>query len=68
LVRVFWARVRFAGAGELAVAALISIAAAVLMEKLGNVGGEIFFGVLLGLGCGLGTMALLVWQRGRLSG
>jgi hypothetical protein len=63
-----WTRLRFASSRDLAVSAGIAIAGAVLLGKLGNPGGELFFGILLGLGCGLGIMALAVFQRGRLRG
>jgi hypothetical protein len=63
-----WTRLRFASSRDLAVSAGIAIAGAVLLGKLGNPRGEFFYGLLLGLGCGLGFMALAVWQRGRLRG
>ncbi len=60
-----FARLRYASVTELGVSAGAAIVGAVLLDKIGARGGEFFVGTLLGLGTGLGFMALAVWQRRR---
>ena len=58
-------QVRCGAAWELALAALIAIVGAVVLEKTGPPGGEFFVGMLLGLGLGLGGFAYGAWRRER---
>jgi len=58
-------RLRHASVGELALAAGLALCASVLLDKVGARGSEALVGLLLGLGVGLGFMALSVWQLRR---
>jgi hypothetical protein len=58
-------RLRHASVGELALAAGLALCASVLLDKVGARGSEALVGLLLGLGAGLGFMALAVWQLRR---
>jgi hypothetical protein len=60
-----FARLRYATVAELGISASAALVGAVLLDKIGARGGDFFVGTLLGLGAGLGFMALAVWQRRR---
>jgi len=64
-VRWVWVRLRYASVGQLAVSAGLALVAAVVLDRFGPRGGELFVGALLGLGVGLGFMGLAVWQMRR---
>ncbi len=52
-------------ARELALAAVMALAGAVVLDKTGAPGGEFFVGVLFGLGVGLGVFSLAARRRER---
>jgi len=54
-----------AAAGELAIAALLALVGAVILEKTGPQGSEFFVGILFGLGVGLGVFSVAAWRRER---
>jgi hypothetical protein len=58
-------QVRCGAAWELALAALIALVAAVVLDRTGPRGGEFFVGMLLGLGLGLAGFAYGAWRRER---
>jgi hypothetical protein len=56
-------RLRFASPRELGFAALLALAAAIVLDRVGGARSGFCVGVLFGLGVGLGVMALGIWQR-----
>jgi hypothetical protein len=54
-----------ATARELAVAAVMALLGAGVLDKIGPQGGEFFVGVLFGLGVGLGMFSAAAWRRER---
>ncbi len=62
--RLFTA-LRTSSATDLAICSAMAFVASAALELGGNRDGEVFFGMLLGLGTGMGLMALAVWRRRR---